>query len=320
MHKESKVLDPRETTAARDLQSDDWVAVAGLLGRDASYGERLASHVGATYRPSFGWVVPSSDPLRVDAAIVAGVRRRASDGSVGSVSIAWVGVHPTRRRIGIGRQLIERVALGASRLGARRLEATVDVGDTNAVGFFSGVGFEVERRTAEIRVAGTDARELERATAPLDVTIRPLRHEELPSLTGLLIHLAVERATEPHDDLDGLTPSVLLSASMHVDHVAVCAWEARDHASPVGVAWGSRRADGVHVHFVGVHEDARRRGTGRALVGALLAASKRPALLARMHEPVALHGFLVRIGAVVSSESVALARPIRQAGDATIAT
>ena len=55
-------------------------------------------------------------------------------------------------------------------------------------------------------------------------------------------------------------------------------------------------------------------------LGALLAASKRPALLARMHEPVALHGFLVRIGAVVSSESVALARPIRQAGDATIAT
>ena len=58
----------------------------------------------------------------------------------------------------------------------------------------------------------------------------------------------------------------------------------------------------------------------RAELGALLAASKRPALLARMHEPVALHGFLVRIGAVVSSESVALARPIRQAGDATIAT
>ena len=309
------VFDPREPIAVRDLGSDDWVAVAWLLGRDASYGARLASHVEATYRPSFGWVVLSSDPTRVDGAIVAGVRRRASDGSVGAVSIAWVGVRPARRRIGVGRHLIERVAFGASRLGAHRLEATVDVGDTNAVGFFSGVGFEVERRTVEVRVAGADATELMGATAPPDMTIRPLRHEELPSLTGLLIHLAVERATEPHDDLEGLTPSVLLSASMHVDHVAVGAWEASDQESPVGVAWASRRADSVHVHFFGVHEDSRRRGTGRALLGALLAASKRPALVARVHEPAALHGFLVRVGAIVTSDTVALARPLRQAGD-----
>lgn len=312
------MLDPREPVAIRELGSDDWSAVAGLLGRDASYGARLARHVEATYRPSFGWVVPAGDPTRVDGAIVAGVRRRASDGSVGAVTISWVGVSPARRRIGVGRHLLERVVVGASRLGARRLEATVDAGDTDAVGFFSGVGFEVERRTAEIRVAGTDARELERATAPPDVNIRPLRHDELPSLTGLLIHLAVERATEPHDDLDGLTPSVLLGASMHVDHVAVGAWEASDHASPVGVAWGSRRADGVRVHFVGVHEDSRRRGTGRALVGALLAASNRPALFARVHEPVALHGFLVRIGAVVTTETLELGRSIGGNGDAML--
>lgn len=140
--------------------------------------------------------------------------------------------------------------------------------------------------------------------------MRPLRHDELPALSGLLIHLAVERATAPHDDLDGLTPYVLSAASMHADHVAVAAWDANDLDAPLGLAWGSRRADGLRLDYVGVHEDARRRGIGRALLGGLLIASRQSTVLARVHEPVPLHGFLVRIGAVVTAETVDLSRTI----------
>ena len=310
--------EPRAVPTVRDLGPGDWGVVAGLVGHDATYGERLERHVQSTYRPSFGWVVPTGDPAGIDGAVVAVVRRRLSDGSPAAVSVVWVGVTPARRRRGIGRHLIDRVAFGASRLGARRLEATVDAGDAQAVAFFAASGFEVERRTAEVRVAGEDAVTLASSAAPSDVVVRTLRHDELPSLSGLLIHLAVERATEPHDDLEGLTPSALAAASMHVDHVAVAAWEAGDLSAPVGVAWGTRRADGVRAQFIGVHDEARRRGIGRALAGALLAESRRGVLLARVHEPVALHGFLVRIGAVVITESLTLGRPTSDGGAGTI--
>jgi ribosomal protein S18 acetylase RimI-like enzyme len=299
----------------RDLRTDDWGAVALLLGQETEYGKRLARHVESTYRPSFGWVLLANDANRVDGAVVAGVRRRSSDGSAAAVSVAWIGVCPPRRRLGIGRHLIDRVLVGASRLGARRLEASVNAGDARGLAFFEATGFEIERRTAEVRIAGSDASTLAASMASPDVVVRPLRHDEVPSLTGLLIHLAVERATDPHDDLDGLTPSVLSAASMHMDFIGAAAWEADDPGSPVGIAWGSRRADGVHIQFIGVHQDARRRGTGRALVGALLTGARRTAVLARVHEPVALHGFLVRIGAVVTTETVDLARPIGANGD-----
>ena len=315
---EAEMQEPRAPITVRDLGPGDWGAVAGLLGHDASYGERLERHVQSTYRPSFGWVVPAEDGIGVCGAVVAGVRRRLSDGSPAAVSVAWVGVAQSRRRHGLGRSLIQRVALGALRLGARRLDATIDAGDAQAIAFFGATGFAVERRTAEVRVSGAAAVALVGSTPPSDVVVRSLRHDELPSLTGLLIHLAVERATEPHDDLDGLTPSALAATSMHVGHVAVAAWEADDLDAPVGVAWGTRFADGVRVQFIGVHEDGRRRGTGRALLGALLVASARNVIVARVHDPVALHGFLVRIGGVVLSETLTVGRPIGGADDGTI--
>ncbi len=308
------------TSVARDLLPGDWEGVAVLLGQEREYGARLARHVETTYRPWFGWVVPSEAPESPCAAVVAGVRRRTSDGSPAAVQVSWIGVTPDQRRNGIGRHLLDRVIASAARLGARRVEVTVDAGDERAVGFLRAAGFEPERRTMEVRVDAPAGASLVTAPPPAGVVIRPLRHDELPALAGLLIHLAVERATEPHDDLDGLTPSVLAGASMHADHVGAGAWEADDPTAAVGVAWGARLAggEGVRVRFVGVHEDARRRGTGRALLGALLARARIPTLLARVHEPAPVHGFLAAIGAVVRGETFDMVRPVGDADGGTL--
>jgi ribosomal protein S18 acetylase RimI-like enzyme len=79
-----------------------------------------------------------------------------------------------------------------------------------------------------------------------------------------------------------------------------------------------RTTHGVRMHFIGVHEASRRKGVGRALAGALLTTARRRAIFARVHEPLALHSFFVALGAVVTSETIDLGRPIERSASAML--
>jgi GNAT superfamily N-acetyltransferase len=307
-----------DVARVRTLAPEDWPSVARLLGRPGVDGARLSSHVEAVYRPWFGSVLPARSSGDVDAAVVAGVRKRTTTGAPAAVTLVWVGVTPARRRQGIGRGLVEGVAAFAMNAGTRRVELTTDLADVATTAFFTRCGFETERQTLHARLDGSAAEAISSVPAPPGVVVRTLGVDDVPALTGLLIHLAVERAVEPHDDLDGVTPSVLAAAAMNLDFVAAAAWESDDPSSPLGLAWGARRADGVHLHFVGVHDDARRRGIGRALVGMVLSSGRKPALLARVHEPAPVHGFFARIGGVAVAQTLDLVRVVGAEEGATL--
>jgi GNAT superfamily N-acetyltransferase len=156
---------------------------------------------------------------------------------------------------------------------------------------------------AAARLAGAEP------SPPARATVRALPLDDVPLLTGLLIRLGVERAEAPHDDLPALTPAQLEEWLQRPGTVAYAAWEATDAQSPLGLAWATRRPEDGVLRFVGVHDEARRRGIGRALVGALAEALARPPgaagpapgarfrpLRAQLHEPGAERDFFQRLG------------------------
>jgi GNAT superfamily N-acetyltransferase len=94
--------------------------------------------------------------------------------------------------------------------------------------------------------------------------------------------------------------------------VAFAVWEGDDPQTPRGLAWATRRPEDAVRRFVGVRDDARRRGTGQALLGALLTGLGRPRggapggaggalplqrpLRAALHDPGAEQEFFRRLG------------------------
>lgn len=297
--------------AIRPLGANDWGAVAVLLGHEVGYGKRLEAHVVATYSPWIGWIAETTTNQTVGAAI-SGVRRRVDGGQSRVLELVWVGVSALYRRQGISTSLLARVISDASDAGITRLEAIVDASDTDAVAFFRSAGFEVERQTADMRISPTAAELWGRGQAPPEVAVRSLSLQEVPNLTGLLIHLAVERAVDPHDDLEVLTPTTVASWLRRAGTVSCAAWEADDLSTPVGLAWATRRDRSIVLRFVGVHEDLRRRGIARALLAGLVGqvAGEVLPIEFRVHEPAGLHGFLVNINATVSRNTFTMVRSV----------
>jgi GNAT superfamily N-acetyltransferase len=125
--------------------------------------------------------------------------------------------------------------------------------------------------------------------------VRPLAFGDVPLRGGLLIQLGIERAEATHDDLAALTPAELEGWLQRPGTVAFAAWEIDDPTTPLGVAWASRRRDDGVLRFIGVLEDARRRGIGRTLLGAVaraLAQGVPPSAGGAPHLPA--HSFPVR--------------------------
>lgn len=74
------------------------------------------------------------------------------DPSIGVIHA--IGVRPGLRRRGIGRALVERFVADVRERGGRTLETTTEAGDPVAVGFFVGLGFEVDDGPGSRRLYG----------------------------------------------------------------------------------------------------------------------------------------------------------------------
>lgn len=280
-----------------------------MVGRPPSEAGTLRQYLQRTYDPWISWVAesPATESMEVVGAVVAGVPRAvgATEGAGGGLSgpgnkegrIVFLGVKPRFRRRGIGRRLLDQALaqLREGQVGRAMLE--VDGTEVEALSLFRGAGFEVTGQSLGLVLPLGAGEPLAGTPLPTGDTLRPLALEDVPHLTGLLIQLGIERATQPHDDLMTFTPAELEAWVQRPATVAHAVWEAADPQTPIGLAWATRRPEDALLRFVGVQDDARRRGIGRALVGALLAEShpSRP-LRAQLNDPGEEQEFFRRLG------------------------
>jgi ribosomal protein S18 acetylase RimI-like enzyme len=279
----------------REVETGDWSAIARLLGRPGEEGARLRRWIEQEYDPWFAWVAATAaapppggadgasgegGEAGVVGAIVAGAPRTTGGASRGDLTtgrVAWLGVSWPHRRRGIGTRLLELALDEMRRRRFGRVALSVDGTEVEAIALFRKAGFQTDGESLELVLSDRAAAAL--GAAPphrAAATLRPLTLDDLPLLTGLLIQLGVERAEAPHDDLAALTPAQVEDWLQRPASVAAAAWDAADPGTPVGLAWASRRRDDAVLRFVGVHDDYRRRGLGRALLAHLAAATARP--------------------------------------------
>ena len=304
----------------RPVDRKDWPEIACLLGQDASHGFRLERHMEATYDPFVGFVAVSADNS-VCGAVVAGIARgTGSSRPTRALRVVWIGVAPARRRQGVARELFARIHGECVVVGATSIEVTVDGGEAEAMSFFRAQQFEIERQTMDMVLPTGPGQQVTASHVPETVDIRALHASEVGVLTGLLIHLAVERAVDPHDDLEALTPTAIAAILRRPGTVAYGAWERDDPTSPVGFVIAIRRTDDGVLRFIGVHEDSRRLGVGRALLGAVVSAlgeavgpapsipSPLRPIAVRIHDPEPVQAFFRKVGAEISRVRIDLVR------------
>lgn len=82
-----------------------------------------------------------------------------------SAHVVTLDVHPTFRRRGLGRRLIERVL---ERSGAKRTVLEVDVRNSGAVAFYRNLGFRESGRLVSYYGPGLDALRMVRSPEPTD--------------------------------------------------------------------------------------------------------------------------------------------------------
>ena len=102
-----------------------------------------------------------------------------------------------------------------------------------------------------------------------------------------------------------------------------------DAQSPLGLAWATRRRDDAVLRFVGVQDDARRQGIGRALLGALVeavahrgaplegtgTAERLRPLRAHLNHPGPEQEFFRRLGFEAERVTYEMERPLLPTGD-----
>ena len=288
-------MEPLHGVDYREAEADDWPAIGALIGRTPDEAAQLRRQLQQGYDPWFAHVattvattVPvapgAGAPQRLAGVVVAGVPRGAGAAVAGEpgeqreVRVLWLEVAPSLRRQGIGTRLLELALDDARAHGVRRAALLVDATQFEALALFRKLGFQIESETLALVLGPEPARAVAGAQPEPEAgaTLRPLTLDDVPQLAGLLIELGVERAARPHDDLTALTPSEVEYWLQQAPTVAYAAWEQRDPQTALGLAWASRRRNDAVLRFIGVHDDARRRGIWRALLGALVEGLARP--------------------------------------------
>jgi ribosomal protein S18 acetylase RimI-like enzyme len=280
------VEQPTDGVEFRESEVEDWPAIAALLGRSPGDGRRLRQQVLQTYDPWFSYVaelspgaaaqgkeIAGASGTPIVGAVVAGVPRRRSEDPerAGDGRILWLGVGETHRRRRLGRRLLDLALDEFRSRRVPRVTLLVDGTQVEALALFRQAEFVAESQSLELLLppARTAALAAGGAGAAYRDRIRPLELDAVPLLAGLLIGLAVERAEAPHDDLEALSPAQVEDWLQRPSTLAYAAWDAVDPKTPLGIAWASLRSEDAVLRFVGIHEDARRRGLGRALLAAI---------------------------------------------------
>jgi ribosomal-protein-alanine N-acetyltransferase len=76
--------------------------------------------------------------------------------------VVTLDVHPSARRRGLGKELLERLLAELGRAGAGRAVLEVDVRNTGAIAFYRRLGFSTMRRIPDYYGSGLDAFEMVR--------------------------------------------------------------------------------------------------------------------------------------------------------------
>lgn len=329
----------------REAGPDDWSAIAVLVGRPATEAGTLRHYLERTHSPWLAWVavasgsetaapaadapgasaLPSAAPP-LSGAVVAGVPRPTTgEGeATGAVSgdapgavgrIVFLGVTPRFRRRGIGQRLLEMATAALRERQVRRATLEVDGTEVEALALFRKAGFVTVSRSLGLLLPPSAGSRLVAAPPPTGDDLRPLSLDGVSHLAGLLIQLGIERAAEPHDDLPAFTPAAVEAWLQRPSTAAYAVWEAADPLTPLGIAWATLRSQDMLLRFIGVQDDARRRGIGRAIIGALLLAgasdSSQPRpLRARVNDPAEEQAFFRRLGFEAEQTTYQMAREL----------
>lgn len=281
--------------AVREAEPEDWSGIAALLGRAPAAGQELRQQVQEQLESPVALVAlapptplapadASGAPLsgQLVGASVAGLPPAgAATGPATERAgrVLWLGVAPGHRRRGLGTRLLGEALDELRRRGARQASLVVDGTQVEALALFRKLGFQVDgqdlglllppEKTAALATQAGPATGAQPAASHQGYRVGPLHLDHVPLLSGLLIHLGVERAQAPHDTLDAFTPAQVEAWLQRPATAAGAAWDADDAQTPLGLAWASRRAEDGLLRYIGVHDDHRRRGIGTALLAAL---------------------------------------------------
>jgi ribosomal-protein-alanine N-acetyltransferase len=254
----------------REAEPDDWAAIARLLYRPAAEAAGLRRWVINEYEAPVTLVAQDSTG-GVVGAVAGGIprgegqRAQTGEGEL-AARLSYVGVAPAHRRRGLATRLLDSFFDELRARQARRITLLVEGTQVEALALFRRLGFETDgQQLSLVRPSGDF---LPRGGVP--ATIRPLALGDLPLLTGLLIRLGVERAREPHDTLDALTPAQLEGWLQRTGTVAYAAWAPDDERTALGLAWATRRQEDGVLRFIGVDDEQRRHGIGSALLARIV--------------------------------------------------
>jgi ribosomal protein S18 acetylase RimI-like enzyme len=333
---------PDADVAVRQAEPADWPAIGLLLGRTADDLALLRRDIQRGYDPLLVFVAEESRPEgpgRLVGVIVGGVPR-AAEAAIGAedrpeLRLFWVETAPGMRRRGTGTRLVEALLEEGRARQLSSVSLRVDGGQFEALGLFAKAGFRRHRQTLGLLLSPQAGGRLAGVPPPAQVRLRPLSLADVPLAVGLLIQLSVERAGEawedlsgnvnegargPHDDLPALSPAQLTDWLQREGTVGYGAWEAGDPQTPLGLAWASRRREDGVLRFIGVQDDARRRGIGRGLIGALVEAltfrgeaGGRPALRplrAQLNDPDEERAFFRALGFEAERVTWQMGRPL----------
>jgi ribosomal protein S18 acetylase RimI-like enzyme len=306
----------------REAAVEDWPAIARIVGRGPDEGPALRRYLQNELDPGLAWVAVETtgaatsataggldgDQAGIVGAAVAGVPRvRGATGADAGASdapregrVVFVGVAPQARRRGIARALLDRILGELRQREVGRVVAEVEGTQVEALALFRRAGFETLGQTLGLTrpapAGGAGPSASPGAPGPATADVRRLTIDDVPHLAGLLIQLGIERAHQPHDDLPSLTPAQLESWLQRPATVAYVAWEAGDPQTPLGLAWATRRPDDAVLRYIGVEDDARRHGVGRALLLSVAAEVGQRPLRVRLVDPGETQDFFRRLG------------------------
>jgi ribosomal protein S18 acetylase RimI-like enzyme len=310
----------------REAVAEDWPAIARIVGRGPDDGPALRRYLQNELDPGLAWVAvettdETTDDLAGDqrgivGAAVAGVPRvrGVTDAGAGAPDApregregraVFVGVAPQARRRGIGRALLDRILGELRQRDVGRVVAEVEGTEVEALALFRRAGFETTGQTLSLTrpapagpstPGGPVPAGGPPSPGPAAADIRRLTIDDVPHLAGLLIQLGIERAHQPHDDLPSLTPAQLEGWLQRPATVAFAAWEPGDPQTPLGLAWATRRPDDAVLRYIGVEDDARRHGIGRALLRSVASGVGPRPLRVRLVDPGEQQEFFRRLG------------------------
>lgn len=321
------------TISYRELQPEDWAVLGPLLGRSSDELAGLRRQIEAEFDPWFAFIAEDAAEHTPAGVIFGGAPRTPQAPPVEAIGpqreprvrearILWIEVAPAYRRSGIGRRLLDAALDEWRRRQYGRITLLVEGTQVEALALFRRRGFEVESESLGLVLPPAAGAALA-GTAPspaAGAVVRPLGIDDVPLLAGLLITLGIERAETRHDDLPALSPVVVADWLQRPGTLAYAAWERGDPKTPVGLAWATRRTAEAVLRFVGVQEEVRRRGIGRALISAIAGATRAPGqeplpLRAQVHRAGPVQAFFRRVGFVAEHVTYQMVLALAPAGE-----